>query len=80
MENSAEEKYNFYPLVVHFIVEEERASLADIMGYVEKTIGEKIDPNTVFAVVSKLVEYNILKLNEDTSGTFSLREWKLQRM
>jgi len=79
MTNSVEEKYNFYPLIIHCIVTEQQASLADIMRYVEKTVGEKVDPNAVFSAVSKLVEYNILKLNEDTTGTFSLRDWKLQQ-
>ena len=75
--NNLEKKYNFYPLVIRCIVDEERASLADIMKYVEKAAGEKIDPNIIFSVVSKLAEYNILKLNEDTTGTFSFKEWKL---
>ena len=79
MTNSINSKYNFYPLIVYYIVTEERASFADIMSHVEKTVGEKVDPNAVFSAVSKLVEYNILKLNEDTTGTFSLRDWKLQQ-
>ena len=77
MTNGPGEKYNFYPLVVHCIVTEERASFGEIVKYVENTIGEKVDPNAVFPIVSKLVEYNILKLNEDTTGTFSLRDWKM---
>ena len=79
MANSINEKYNFNPLIVHYVVTEERASFVDIMRYAEKTVGEKVDPNAVFSAVSKLVEYNILKLNEDTTGTFSLRDWKLQQ-
>jgi hypothetical protein len=71
-------KYNFYPLVVNCVVKEERVSFADIMKYVQKAVGEKVDPNAVFSVVSKLVENNILKINEDTTGTFSLRDWKVE--
>jgi hypothetical protein len=78
MASDAEKKYNFYPLVIRCIVDEGRASFADVMKYVEKATGEKIDPNVVFSVISKLVEYNILKLNEDTTGTFSFKEWKLE--
>lgn len=73
------EKLNFYPLIVHCIITEERASYADILKYVTKTIGTKPDPNEVFSVLSKLVEHNILKLNEDTTGTFSLQNWKLNQ-
>ena len=78
MVNSDDSKFNLFPLIVHFIVTEERASFHDILMQVEKTTGRKFDPTTVFSVVSKLVEYKILKLNEDTTGTFSLQDWKLQ--
>ena len=70
-------EYNFYPLIVRFVVTEERGSFPDIIKYVEKAVGEKVDPNVVFLATSKLVEFNILKINEDTTGTFSLRDWKL---
>jgi hypothetical protein len=73
------EKLNFYPLIVHCIITEERPSFSDILKYVTKTVGTKVDPNEVFSALSKLVEYNILKLNEDTTGTFSLQDWKLSQ-
>lgn len=79
MTNGNNEKLNFYPVIVHFIVEEEKASFSDILKHVEKTVGKKIDPNIIFSTLSKLVEYKILKLNEDTSGTFSLQDWKLEQ-
>jgi DNA-binding PadR family transcriptional regulator len=71
-------KYNFYPLLVHCVVEEEKASFADIMKYVQKAVGGRIDPNAVFSALSKLVEDNVLKINEDTTGTFSLGDWKTE--
>jgi len=71
------EKFNLYPLIVHYVVTEERPSLPDILKYVEKTVGKKVDPNELFSSLSKLVEYKILKLNQDTTGTFSLQDWKL---
>lgn len=70
------ERLNFYPVIVHCVISEERASFADILKYVEKTVGSKVDPTEVFSSLSKLVEYKILKLNEDTTGTFSLQDWK----
>jgi hypothetical protein len=70
------QKLNLYPLIVHCIVEEERSSFADVLKYVEKNVGKKVDPSAVFSTLSKLVEYNILKLNEDTTGTFSLQDWQ----
>ncbi|MDG6995625.1 MAG: hypothetical protein JRN52_06865 [Nitrososphaerota archaeon] len=71
-----DKKYNLYPLVVNCVVSEEKASIGDIIKYVEKTVGERVDPNSVFSVISKLVESRVLKLNWDTTGTFSLDEWK----
>jgi len=70
-------EYNFYPLILRFVVTEERVSFPEILSFVEKEVGTKIDPNVLFLATSKLVEYNILKLNEDTTGTFSLQNWKL---
>jgi len=70
-------EYNFYPLILRFVVTEERVSFPEILSFVEKEVGTKIDPNVLFLATSKLVEYNILKLNEDTTGTFSLQKWKL---
>jgi DNA-binding PadR family transcriptional regulator len=73
---SGNKEYNFYPLVVHCVVTEEKVSFADIQKFVENTIGKKVDPNSVFIALSKLVEYRILKMNLDTTGTFSLGDWK----
>jgi hypothetical protein len=74
-----DEKLNLYPLIVHCVISEERASFSDILKYVEKTVGNKVNPNAVFSALSKLVEYKILKLNEDTTGTFSLQDWNLAK-
>jgi hypothetical protein len=71
------ESYNLFPLIVRFIVTEERASFPEITRYVEKELGTKVDQNALFLAISKLVELKILKLNEDTMGTFSLQDWKL---
>jgi hypothetical protein len=71
-------KYNLNPLVILCVVKEERVSFADIMRYVQKTVDDRVDPQAVFSVVSKLVDCNILKINEDTTGTFSLRDWKME--
>jgi DNA-binding PadR family transcriptional regulator len=72
----SENEFNFYPLMVECIVEEETVSFADIRKYVEKKIGEKVNPDELYAALSKLQEYGIVKLNEDTTGTFSLQNWK----
>lgn len=72
------ESYNFFPLIIRFIVTEDRGSFPEILRFAEETVGEKVDSNALFLAVSKLVEYNILKINNDTTGTFSLRDWKSQ--
>ncbi|HYB04753.1 MAG TPA: hypothetical protein VED17_09840 [Nitrososphaerales archaeon] len=71
------ESYNFFPLIVRFVVTEEKAALPEITKCVEKAVGTKVDQNALFLAISKLVELKILKLNEDTTGTFSLQDWKL---
>jgi len=48
MVNSDDSKFNLFPLIVHFIVTEDRASFHDILMQVEKTTGRKFDPTTVF--------------------------------
>jgi hypothetical protein len=73
----ATQNYNFYPLIVRFIVTEERASFPEITMFVEKEVGTKVDQNALFLAVSKLIEFKVLKINEDTTGTFSLQGWKL---
>jgi len=71
------ESYNSFPLIIRFVVAEERASFPEITKYVEKELGTKVDQKALFLSISKLVELKILKLNEDTTGTFSLQDWKL---
>jgi hypothetical protein len=68
---------NFYPLIVSCIVSKERASFDDIRKYVETRVGRKVGPEELFEAVSKLQDYRVLKLNEDTTGTFSLQDWEL---
>ena len=70
------EMYNFSPLIIRFIVTEERASFPEIAKCVEKEVGSRIDQSSLFLAISKLIELKILKLNEDTMGTFSLEDWK----
>lgn len=69
--------YNFFPLIVHFVVTEDKATFPEIAKYVEDKVGGKIDQNELFLATSKLIELKILKLNEDTTGSFSLQDWKL---
>ncbi len=71
-------QYNFYPLIVEYIVGEGRASFSDVLKHIEGKVGKEVSGDQVFASLGKLQEYKILKLNEDTTGTFSLQDWKLE--
>lgn len=70
-------RYNLFPLIIRFIVSEDRASFQEITKYVETQLGGKIDQNELFVALSKLIELRIVRLNEDTTGTFSLDDWKM---
>jgi hypothetical protein len=70
------QELNYLPLIVHFVVMEESASFEDILKFVKSKVGNRVSADAVFAAVSKLQEYNILKLNKDTTGTFSLQDWE----
>jgi hypothetical protein len=70
------EGFNFYSLIVRLIVTEEKASFPEIVSYIEREIGAKVDQNALFIATSKLVKMKVLKLNEDITGTFSLQNWK----
>ena len=71
------EKLNYYPLIVACVVNEERASFDDIRKYIEIKVGRKITPEALFEAISKLQEFKVLKLNGDTTGTFSLEDWEV---
>jgi hypothetical protein len=53
-----------------------RFQFPEIVSYIEREIGAKVDQNALFMATSKLVQMKVLKLNEDITGTFSLQNWK----
>jgi hypothetical protein len=73
--NDDDDDLNLYPLIVRCVVEEDRVSFSEIAKFVVKTVGKEVDPNEVFVAISKLIELGIIKLNSDTTGTFSLQDW-----
>lgn len=73
--NNDDNGLNLFPLIVRCVVEEERVSFSEVAKFVVKTVGREVDPNEVFIAISKLIELGIVKLNSDTTGTFSLQDW-----